>query len=174
MGLLGEERYSVQDPIINYVKEPSAEYTTSNGKKVFLNLGWEYITPDEASRLRGGNTGFVFKELFINQMLKLNPFMSRELAEELIRKLERIPPNIEGNLIAWEYLKGLRTVFVPSEKRERNIKFIDTKKINQNSFHVTDEFIFTNGSKTIRSDLVFLINGVPVFLIETKAAHKTV
>ncbi|VUT24554.1 MAG: hypothetical protein MASP_00571 [Candidatus Methanolliviera sp. GoM_asphalt] len=172
MGLLGGERYSVQDPIINYVREPSVEYTTSNGKKVFLNLGWEYIGPKEASRLRGGNTGFLFKELFISQMQKLNPFMGRELAEELIKKLERIPPNIEGNFIAWEYLKGLRTVFVPGEKREKNIKFIDTKKINRNSFHVTDEFIFTNGNKTIRPDLVFLINGVPVFLIETKAVHK--
>ncbi len=62
---LGGERYSVQKPLINYVTEPSAEYVTSDANKSFLELGWEYVSPDEALRLRGGETGFIFKELFI-------------------------------------------------------------------------------------------------------------
>ncbi len=170
---LGGERYSVQKPLIGYVREPSAEYTASDGKKAFLDLGWEYIGPDEALRLRGGKTGFVFRELFINQMQKLNPgYMDHLLAEELIKRIDRIPPNIEGNQIAWEYLKGLKTVFVPNEKRERNVTFIDTENIDRNTFHVTDEFTFTSGSKTIRPDVIFLINGVPVLIVETKSAHK--
>jgi len=172
-GKLGGEKYTVQNPLIRYVKEPSAEYVTSNGERVLLNLGWEYVDSDEALKLRGGKTGFVFRELFTNQMQKLNPdFMDETLAEELIRRLERIPPNMEGNLVVWEYLKGLKTVFVPNEKRERNVEFIDAQNIDANTFQVTDEFEFTNGSKTIRGDVVFLINGVPVFLVETKAAHK--
>jgi len=173
-GKLGGEKYSVQNVLINYVsREPSLEYVTSDGKKILLNLGWEYISSDQALKLRGGETGFVFREVFKTQMQKLNPgFMDPLLAEELVKKLERIPPNIEGNLIAWEYLKGLRTVFVSNEKRERNIRFIDTENVNRNTFHVTDEFSFTNGSETIRPDIVFLINGVPVLFIETKAAHK--
>ena len=157
MSALGGERGSVQNPVIKYARD----------------IDWEYLSPEEALRLRGGTTGFVFKELFVNQMHALNPeFMNQELAEELIKRLERIPPTIEGNLVAWEYLKGLRTVFVPDENRERNVTFIDTANIARNVFQVTDEFSFTNGSKTIRPDVVFLINGVPVFLIETKAAHK--
>ena len=117
---LGGERYSVQKPLIGYIETPSAEYRASDGKKAFLDLGWEYIAPDEALRLRGGKTGFVFRELFINQMQKLNPgFMDHLLAEELIKGLERIPPSIEGNLIAWEYLKGLKTVFVPNEPSDQ-------------------------------------------------------
>ena len=85
---LGGERYSVQKPLIGYVREPSAEYVTSEGKKVFINLGWDYVSPDEALRLRGGTTGFVFKELFINQMQALNSdFMNQELAEETYFKL---------------------------------------------------------------------------------------
>jgi len=170
---IGGERNSVQNPLINYVKEPTAEYVTLDGKKILLNLGWEYVIPDESLRLRGGETGFVFKEIFINQMQKLNPeFMDHLMAEDLIRKLERITPNIEGNLIAWEYLKGLRTVFVPNEKRERNVKFIDTENIERNTFHHTGEFSFTNGNRTIRPDVVFLINGVPIFFVETKSAQK--
>jgi type I restriction enzyme R subunit len=118
-------RYSIQKPLIGYVRGPSAEYVTSEGKKIFANLGWDYVSPADALRLRGGTTGFVFKELFINQMQTLNPdFMNPQLAEELIKRLERIPPNIEGNLVAWEHLQGLRTVFVPAEDRERNVTFI--------------------------------------------------
>ena len=157
MSLLGGERGAVQNPLLKYATE----------------VGWEYISPDEALRLRGGRTGFVLRELFIDQMQRLNQdFMDHLLAEELIKRLERIRPNIEGNEVALEYIKGLRTVFVPNEKRERNVRFVDTEEFERNRFHVTDEFSFTNGSKTIRPDLVLLINGVPLFLIETKASHK--
>jgi type I restriction enzyme R subunit len=170
---IGGEEESVQNPIINYVREERAEYITTDGNKFFLNLGWEYISPDDAIRLRGGETGLVFRELFINQMQKLNPeFMDHLLAEDLLKKLENIPPTIEGNLIAWEYLKGLRSIFIPQEKRERDVLLIDAEEIDRNTFHVTDEFSFTNGSKTIRADIVFLINGIPLIFIETKAAYK--
>ena len=155
---LGSERSSVQNPMIRYATD----------------IGWQYIDPDEALRLRGGTTGLVFRELFINQMVRLNPdFMDNILAEELIKNISRIQPTIEGNLIAYEYLKGIRTVYVPNEKRERNVRLIDTDNIDRNTFHVTDEFRFTNGSKTIRPDIVFIINGVPALFIEAKAAHKT-
>ena len=155
---LGSERSSVQNPMIRYATD----------------IGWQYIEPDEALRLRGGMTGLVLRELFINQMVRLNPdFMDNILAEELIKNISRIQPTIEGNLIAYEYLKGIRTVYVPNEKRERNVRLIDTDNIDRNTFYVTDEFWFANGSKTIRPDIVFIINGIPALFIEAKAAHKT-
>jgi len=135
MSKLGSEKYSVQKPIIDYVQEPSAEYTAQNGARVFLKLGWEYISPDEALRLRGGETGMVFKEVFSDQLQKLNPdFKDSSMAEEIVKKIESVPSNIEGNFIVWEYLKGLKTVFVPGEKRERNIKLLDTENLDNNVF----------------------------------------
>ena len=90
MPKLGGEKGSVQNTLIQYSCE----------------VGWEYVNTEEAKRLRGGNTHFVFKDVFLNQMLKLNhEFMDNLMAEELIKRLERIPPTIEGNLTAWEYLK---------------------------------------------------------------------
>lgn len=173
MSKLGGERSAVQDRLISYVREPTAVYMTSDGRRTTLNLGWEYVSSDVAERLRGGLTGLVFRDTFVSQMKTLNPdFMDEELAEELIRKLERIPPNIEGNFAAWEYLKGLRSVFVSGEKRERDVSFIDSENVDRNIFHVTDEFEFTNGNETIREDVVFLINGVPVLFVETKSADK--
>ncbi|HEC87949.1 MAG TPA: HsdR family type I site-specific deoxyribonuclease [Thermoplasmata archaeon] len=155
MKMLGNERKAVQEPTIKYAQE----------------IGWNYVSPDDALNLRNGKTGIVFRDIFIKQMKKLNDFITDELADELIKQIHRIPANIEGNLIAWEYLKGLRTVFVPDEKRERNVKFIDADNIENNTFHVTDEFSFYNGYKENRPDIVFLINGVPVLIIETKATY---
>nr|MBP8976077.1 HsdR family type I site-specific deoxyribonuclease [Bacteroidota bacterium] len=173
MNPLGGEYYSVQKPILHYVQDLDVEYVAPNGTKVLLRLGWDYVPPEEALRLRGGETGIVFRDVFINQLQKLNPdFADRTMAEELIKKIEAVPSTIEGNFTIWEYLKGLKTVFVPSEKRERNITLLDTRNIDRNTFHITDEFRFTNGTKTIRQDIVFLINGIPLLFIETKAATK--
>ena len=173
MSKLGGEKKSVQEPIIQYVQEPSAEYAAQNGDGVFPNLGWQYVNPDEALRLRGGETHIVFREIFVSQLQKLNSdFADHLMAEDIIKKIETVPATIEGNFTVWEYLKGLKTVFVPSEKRERNITLLDTRNIDRNTFHVTDEFRFTNGNRTIRQDIVFLINGIPLLFIETKAATK--
>lgn len=170
---LSSEKYSVQDPLIGYVSEPTAEYTTPSGERIFLKLGWQRVSQDEALRLRDGERGIVFKEVFNSQLHKLNPhFMTDEIAEGIIKQIERIPPTIEGNFTAWEYLKGLRSVFVPNEKRQRNVRFIDAEDIENNIFQVTDEFSFTNGNKTIRQDVVFLINGIPLIFVETKSASK--
>jgi len=155
---LGGERPSVQNPFIGYTKA----------------AGWQYIPPDQIEAQRGGATGLFCKDVLISQLIRLNaPFMTRDLAGEFAKQIGHIPPTIEGNLAAWEYLNGKKTIFVPAEKRERNVRIIDTDTPTDNIFAVTDEFSFTNGSKTIRADVVFLINGVPVFFVETKAAHKT-
>ena len=78
----------------------------------------------------------------------------------------RVRPSIEGNLDAWEFLKGLKTVFVDTEKRERNVQLLDPVNVDANQFHVTDEFTFSNGTPPdIRLDIAFFINGVPVPLL---------
>ena len=156
MTKLGAERSSVQNPLVRYACE----------------IGWEYISPDEALRLRGGETGLVLKEVFSDRMARLNSqFIDSGMIEDLVKRLERLPARIEGNLQAWEYLKGIKTVFVPEENRERNVRFIDENP-EKNVFHITDEFAFTNGTHTNRYDVVFLINGIPLFFVETKAVAK--
>lgn len=153
---LGTEMSAVQNTLVQYAAE----------------IGWEYIKPEEGLRLRGGKTGLVLKEVFKDQMARLNSdFIDSIMIEELIKKIERLPPRVEGNLEAWEFLKGIKTVFVPDEKRERNVTFIDEDP-EKNVFQVTDEFSFTNGKYTNRYDVVFLINGVPVLFVEAKAVAK--
>jgi len=155
MPKLGTERSSVQNTLIQYACES----------------GWKYVKPEDAERLRGGRTGLIFREVFKDRLARLNDFITSAQIEDKIKEIERLPPRKEGNFQAWEYLKGLKTVFLPSEKRERNVKIID-ENAESNIYQVTDEFGFTNGTKTNYYDVVFLINGIPVLFVETKAVAK--
>jgi type I restriction enzyme R subunit len=155
---LASERRVVQNPLIRYAEE----------------AGWTYLPPDEALRLRHGPEQPFLQDVLIAQLQRLNPGVvtSAEQAAEIIARLMRLRPDIEGNREAWEYLKGLKTVFVQAERRERNLRLLDPQQVEANTFHVTDEFRFHSGPNKIRADVVFLVNGIPVILVETKAATR--
>ncbi len=153
---IGAEKSGVQYPLINYATQ----------------VGWKYLSPEQALLLRGGENGLLLRETFLAQAQRLNPgIVDHGRAEDLARRISRVLPRIEGNLEAWEYLRGLKTVFVPSEKRERNVRLLDGDW-EKNTYHVTDELRFYNDTYRIRLDVAFFINGVPVLLVEAKAATK--
>ncbi|GAB5603519.1 HsdR family type I site-specific deoxyribonuclease [Thermus sp. FJN-A] len=157
---LGGERGSVQNPFIRYAVE----------------AGWTYLPPEEALRLRGGEHSPVLRAVLLQQLQRLNPGVvdSAAKAEEVIARLLGVRPNIEGNLEAWEYLKGLKTVFVEAERRERNLRLLDAERLEANAFHVTKEYRFkaSGSAPAVRADVVLLVNGIPVIVVETKAATE--
>ena len=53
------------------------------------------------------------------------------------------------------------------------IRLIDFDNIEQNSFVVTQQFTFRAGKTEKRADLVLLVNGLPVVLIETKTPVRS-
>jgi len=156
---IGGERAAVQNPFLRYAEE----------------AGWTYLTPEQALNLRRGTTSPVLDSVLLEQLQRLNPGVVDHLRAEQVRdRLVRVRPNIEGNLDAWEYLKGLKTVFVEAEDRERNIRLLDPVSIEANAFHITDEFAFSNGTPPdIRTDVMLFVNGVPVIIGETKSARHT-
>ncbi len=154
--MLGTEMGSVQYPLIRYATQ----------------VGWTYAKSETILQMRGGEGGLLLQETFLAQAQRLNPgVVNQELAEDLAKRLTRVLPRIEGNLEAWEFLRGLKTVYVPTEKRERNVRLL-SQDWQQNTYHVTDELRFYNGTHHIRLDVAFFINGIPVLLVEAKAATK--
>jgi type I restriction enzyme, R subunit len=138
-----------------------------------VEAGWTLLSPADALALRGGEASPVLIDVLVAQLQQLNPgIVDSARAAEVAKALVRVRPSIEGNLDTWEYLAGLKTVFVPDENRERNIRLLDVERDESNTFHVTAEYRFTNGKFTIRPDVVFLVNGVPVLIVEAKAATK--
>ena len=155
---VGGERAAVQSPFLRYAEK----------------AGWEYLTPEAALDLRrGGVMSPLLDAVLIEKLQALNPgIVDHHRAQDIRDRLVRVRPNIEGNLDAWEYLKGMKTVFVEAEKRERNIRVLDIDHIEANAFHITDEFTFSNGTPPdIRTDLMLFVNGIPIVVGETKSAR---
>jgi len=156
MTTLATERGAVQNPLVNYASQ----------------IGWTYVSPEESLRLRGGEEGLLLKDVFLTQAQRLNPgLLDYARAEDFARRLARVLPRIEGNFEAWEFLCGLKTIYVSEQKREQNVCLL-SQDWKQNAYHVTDEFRFFNGTNRIRLDIAFFINGIPVILVETKAATR--
>ena len=157
MPSLASERGVVQEPFIRYATE----------------VGWVRLSQDDALSERGGESGLLLYPTLRRKLLELNPgILSPDHVEQVISRIEGARASIEGNAEVLAWLRAQRSVWVDAQKRERNVTLIDFDHVEHNVFHVTDEWEYTNGQKTNRADVVFLINGVPVALVETKAATK--
>jgi type I restriction enzyme R subunit len=152
------EKRVVQYPMLKYASE----------------TGWACISRDVALRLRGGESSTYFTELVKAQLLNLNPkVINAQRAIEIARQLNLLSPTIDGNRDALSWLRGECSVFVPEEKRERNVHLIDFDNPENNIFHVTYEWRQKSVMGANRADVVFLINGIPVAIAETKAADRS-
>ena len=150
------ERDAVQNPMLRYADE----------------IGWECVSASEALQMRGGDTKRYFAGLLESQLLKLNrEILDAVLCQEILRQLDLLNPTLEGNRDALSWLRGERSIFVPHQRRERNVTLIDFDAPEGNLFHVTDEWRQRNAVHQNRADVVFLINGIPVAVVETKSAH---
>src|SRR5438477_8405015 len=155
---LATESATVQNPLVRYAGE----------------IGWEIVPQTEAISLRKGEGGMFFYNLLEEILLKLNPgIITPENLDDVIRRLEGVRNSIEGNAEILAWLRGERSVHVATERRQRQVRLIDYENVDQNIFQVSPEWEYTNGlSKPNRADVMFLINGVPVALVETKGAKK--
>ena len=151
------ERSAVQNPIIKYADE----------------IGWESISASEAMQMRHVETGRYFADVLKAQLMRLNrSILDESRSQEIIRQLNLLGSTLEGNRDALSWLRGERSIFVPAENRERNVTLIDYDNPDNNLFHVTDEWTQKGVVHRNRADVVFLINGIPVAIVETKSANK--
>lgn len=159
------EHKSVQARILKYASE----------------IGWTFVSQSEAESRRGfdilaespreraRNAGRFFTDILFEKVKQFNPKF-KDSKEDLLRLLNLPLPTIQGNRDFLHYLQGEKTFFSKEENREFNLSLIDYDHPENNIFEVTEEYYFYNGQKAIREDVVFLINGIPVLVIECKNA----
>src|SRR5438034_2215866 len=157
---LATESATVQNPLVRYASD----------------IGWEIVPQAEAISLRKGEGGMFFYKLLDEMLLKLNPgVITPENVDDVIRRLEGVRNSIQGNAEILAWLRGERSVHVVSEKRQRQVRLIDYENVDQNVFQVSPEWEYTSGlSKPNRTDVMLLINGAPVALVETKIGRAHV
>ena len=151
------ERSAVQNPMLKYADK----------------IGWKSVSRSEAMQMRRGETGRYFADVLKAQLMKLNRgILDEPRCQEIMRQLNLLRPTLEGNQDALSWLRGEESVFVPDEDRYRNVTLIDYDIPDNNLFHVTDEWTQKGAVHRNRADVVFLINGIPVAIVETKSENK--
>jgi type I restriction enzyme R subunit len=149
------EKSSVQNPLTRYAVE----------------VGWQHVPAETALVLRSGPTGQLFPEFLRDKLIELNPgVVDLNNVDAILRQIQDVRPSLEGNWEALKWLRGQKTVYLEEEKRHASVRVLDFDNVSNNLFQVSDEWTYTNGVKSNRADVVFLVNGIPCCLVETKSA----
>lgn len=133
-------------------------------------VGWTFVPPADALRKRGGEAGLFFYDELEDALLRLNPgLVGCEQVQAVVGRMEGVRPTIEGNREILRWLRGEHTLHDEAEHRERNVVVVDFTNPDRNRYHVTIEWTSRlPGRKGNRADVVFLVNGVPVAVVENK------
>ncbi|MBL8002678.1 MAG: type I restriction endonuclease subunit R, partial [Flavobacteriales bacterium] len=145
-------------------------------------LGWALVPREEAERRRGfdaaapgseraRNASLFFDEGLHAQVRRFNPLYA-EAPGALPGKLRHVHADIYGNREFLAHLRNQGKFFDHEENRERDLVLIDYTEPGNNVYEVTEEWVTNNGHHTTRQDVVFLINGIPVLVVECKNATK--
>ena len=147
------EAASVQFPMIRHAAE----------------IGWTPLPPDVAVHKRGGESGMLFRDELEGALRRFNSWMTDDGIRSVVERIEAIPPTIEGNreMLAW--LHGQRQWYDEAEERHRRVRLVDFETPGDNVYHVTWEWkLKPPARKGNRADVMFVINGVPVAIVEHK------
>lgn len=154
--------------------------------QLLLRLGYDYLTPSEANRLRGGKTSNVLLEDILRPQLKIinsdkrisstrTTYISDANIENGIRSLKEITLN-DGYIASCEKAYNMLTLgqtfdqTFDGELKSITLNYIDWEDIYNNTFHVTEEFRVMKGTTKEHyiPDLVLFVNGIPWVIVECK------
>ncbi len=133
------------------------------------DIGWQPLPPKKGVQMRGGETGTLFRGEVEGTLRKFNPWMTDDAVRAVMERLEAVPATIEGNREMLDWLRGNRQWYDETEERHRRVRLVDFDTPPANVLHVTWEWkIKPPARKGNRADVVFVVNGIPVAIVEHK------
>lgn len=154
--------------------------------ELLQSMGYTYISPKDCERQRGSRYHVLLKDILRGQLRKLNRYSysgaenefsaanieraMEELDEPLTDGLVRTSEKIYDALLLG---KSYPETVGGGKSLSFNLKYIDWEHLENNLFHVTEEFAVDSLDKqhNARPDIVLFINGIPFAVIECKAPH---
>lgn len=149
-----------------------------------INLGFGYLTPEQALAARQGKAGNVLLEGILRDQLKAinciyhkgqEYLFSEENIQTAIQKLKNIRyDGLQKTNEAVYDLLSLGTSLeqiVEGDSRSFTLRYIDWRDWKNNKYHVTAEFSVerTRSTEEARPDIVLFVNGIPFAVIECKS-----
>ena len=166
--LAGHPKESAQ----NSVGEPLPGY--GPGPK---GIGWRYVAPADIPR----RIQEVLVESWLRDaLIRLNPEIAAQpdRVDEVLYKLRAIVLAVRSDgliraneeMAAW--MRGERSMPFGPNNEHVAVRLIDFENPKQNQFIVTQQYTYRAGATERRADLVLLVNGLPLVLIEAKTPVK--
>lgn len=147
------------------------------GKRI-VGLGWHYVAPAELPR----QPQEVLIEAHLRDaLIRLNPDIAANpgRADDVLYRLRAIIMGarsdglVKANEEFAAWLLGERSMPFGANGEHVTIRLIDFDEIEKNSFVVTQQFTIRAGKTEKRADLVLLVNGIPLVLIEAKTPVRS-
>jgi type I restriction enzyme R subunit len=134
--------------------------------------GYTYLSPEEQEVERPDLSDVILKDRLQQAIDDLNPHVPTDAREYAFRQVLNLPTQslIENN----EAFHIFFTEGVPVEYQKNGetvgdlVRLIDFDELSNNDFVVTNQFTTINDNINKRPDVVILVNGIPLVVIELK------
>ena len=148
-------------------------------------LGYKNISEEENIKNREKIlSNVLMEEILFKQLKKINSFefkgekfqFSNSNIRAAVNALKNVPD--EGLVKTNEKIYDLITLgksfteTIYGDQKSFTIKYIDWENLENNVFHITDEFVVEGSKETRRPDIVLFVNGIPFVVIENKRRDK--
>jgi type I restriction enzyme R subunit len=158
---------------VNVAQEPESNYGRAH-----KGLGWRRVASADIPR----QPQEVLVERWVREaLIRLNPEITAQpdRADEVLYKLRAVILSVRSDgliraneeMTAW--LRGERSMPFGQNNEHVPVRLIDFDNLDQNQYVVTQQFVYRAGSAERRADLVLLVNGLPLVLIEAKTPTRS-
>lgn len=136
-------------------------------------MGWELRTPEEMKAYNRPLGNPVVEKILKEQVTRLNEGVSQTAlnnALDILLNQIKNPVPIEGNEKFLNLLVSGANV-TDSQLGDITVRFVDFNDIWNNSFIITNQYTVRSAFE-VRTDIVLLVNGIPLVPIEAKQCAK--
>ena len=141
-------------------------------------LGWHYLSHENLPRQA---QEALVEDHLRDALIRLNPVIAAQpdRAADVLYRLRAIIMGVRSDglvkaneeFAAW--LVGDKSMPFGENGEHVTIKLIDFEDLKQNQYVVTQQYTFRAGKTEKRADLVLLVNGIPLVLIEAKTPVRS-
>ncbi len=134
---------------------------------------------DDAKLGRAHRGEVVLGERLRTTLERLNPGLAREALDQAMEQITRDRSHlslVNANKEVYALMRDGASVQVAKpdgETKTERVRFFDFKKPDNNDFLCVSQLWVVGEMYTRRPDVVLFVNGIPLILMELKAAHKS-
>lgn len=130
-------------------------------------MGWTFRSHEELKKYNRPFANPIINEILIEKVAEFNNLdlaTAETVVEQLLSNLNSPSPIIGNENFLDKLVKGITLTI---EEDDKDLIFIDFDNIWNNDFIVTNQY-WVQGFKMVKTDIVLLVNGIPIVPIEAK------